>query len=412
MPQSQASATGTSAPVAVRAKVPGKKPPVRKKEGGSIDKHQALTDDYFKDSKSPDRYKNAARRAGVSEAEYLETRIPPKDRSSTGASVVEVMMWHRKKVDLVGRGYAASCQLNKIGNFTSDQFNKSPEAKLFWEWNEDGFSRTLQTGVSPQQLNNISPDSRAPRKNPKATDRLSSVYGLSAQSAENPYDEQPMILTRQWDPMIDYTRIVASVQNTSRSVVRIPYNTTEEDPVEEMDVVPEGVAPLVVELGYTEDTLGFTGYGATLIATDEYLLDNQTRAEAIREEVAKLGMRRREALFHSLAVEIFDNGHSSRVFDATGQTDNEITSEQWNLFRKSYENYQMQIMLGTPKSISAWEDMYFGVGQDKTVTMDFFARRGAGANPANLNMQPAIPDYGWISREKTRFIDDTTNIPR
>ena len=364
--------------------------------GGAPDHHAVLSDDYFP---NPDKYRLAAKNAGVSEMEFLETRIPPKNRSKAGASVVEVMMWHKKKVDLVGRGYSRSCAAEDIGDFTSDNFNKSVEAKLFWEWNEDSFCRTLQTGCSPSDLDNgrVNIDSRMPQK---TTERLSSVSGLNEGSAENPYDEQPMMLTQQWEPQIDYRRIVASVDNTSRSVVRIPYNTTEEGEVNEMDVVPEGVAPLIVELGYSEETLRFTGYGATLRATDEYLLDNQTRAAAIREEVMKLALRRREALFHSLIREIYDNCPSSHF-----KKYSQLTASNWNEFRKVYENYQMRRMLGTPSAISEWEDVYFGVGGNRTVTMDFFARRGRGNNPGVLNNQPSIPDYGWVSREKNRFKD-------
>lgn len=366
------------------------------KEGGSIDVHQKLTDAYFAND---DVYINMARESGVSLTELLESRIPPKERSRLGASVVEVMMWHRNKVDLIGRGYSNSSPVNKVGDFTNETFNKSVDAKFFWEFNEDQYCRTLQTGASPEELASISPDTR----NPGETDRLSSLAGLAENTAENQWDEQPMILSKQWQPQIDYRRIVSRVQNTSRRTVRIPYNTTEEDP-NEMDVTPEGVAPLVVELGYSRETLNFTGYGATLIATDDYLLDNQTTAEAIREEVMKLGMRRREALFHSLIRLAVEKCQSSNVIDFGSG----IKENDWQQFRKKYENYAMNTMLGSDLSISQWETMYFGVGQNRQVTMDFFARRGTGSNPTQLNNQPAIPDYGWITREKTYFNSESS----
>ena len=372
------------------------------KEGGAIDKHEQLTDSYFK---NPGAYQKLAYERGVSVMELLESRIPPKERSKLGASVVEVMMWHRHKVDLIGRGYSGSSPINKVGNFTNDQFNKTDDAKLFWEFNEDSYCRTLQTGASPQEL----ASAPAVGRNPESTERLSTISGLQQQTAENPYDEQPMTLSRKWEPQIDYQRIVASVKNTSRTIVRIPYNTTEEGDPEEMDVTPEGVAPLVVELGYDRETLDFTGYGATIIATDEYLLDNQTTAEAIREEVMKLGMRRREALFHSLIVLAAKSVPTSNRYYLGGD-DQGCSAEKWNQFRKVYENYAMNIMLGNNESVSEWEDMYFGVDTAKTITMDFFARRGSGSNPSVLNNQPSIPDYGWVNREKTVYNSDDVTI--
>ena len=373
-------------------------------EGGTIDRHEKLTESYFK---NPAPYRKLARKRGVSETELLESRIPPKHRSKIGASVVEVMMWHRHKVDLLSRGYSNASPVNEIGDLTSEEFNKTTDAKLYWEWNEDSFCRTLQMGCSPEELAEISPDTRNPGDQ---KDRLATLAGLGANTAENPYDEQPMILSKQWSPQIDYRRIVSRVQNTSRQTVRIPYNTTEEGDVEEMDVTPEGVAPLVVELGYSRQTLDFTGYGATLIATDDYLLDNQTTAEAIREEVMKLAMRRREALFHSLIIEVYIKRPSANFMWLGTDTTGEISSAKWNLFRKKYENYNMDLMLGTPLAISDWEDMYFGTGGDRTVTMEFFARRGRGTSPGQLNETPTIPDYGWVSREDTKYVDTAANI--
>lgn len=384
-------------PAQVAAKTLAAKTRPKSKEGGSIDKHKKLTEAYFA---NPGKVGLLARKYGMSVMDYLESQISPKDRSTLGASVVEVMMWHRTGADLIGRGYARSSPLTKIGNFTNEEFNKTADSKLFWDFQEDTYCRTLQTGASPEELAVI------PVGIPANTeDRLSSLAGLSENTAENPYDEQPMRLSRQWEPQIDYRRIVARVQNTSRQTVRIPYNTTEEGEVEEMDVVPEGVRPLVVELGYSRETLDFTGYGATLEATDDYLLDNQTTAEAIREEVAKLGMRRRETMFFQIIRMIYDACPSGNVTQLGG---NELTEESWNLFRKLYENYAMNIMLGTSKAITKWENMYFGVGSAKTVTMDFFARRGTGGSPGVLNNQPSIPDYGWVTREKNKFVDTTT----
>ena len=377
--------------------------------GGAVDRYKKLSEDYFK---RPDIYGRAARKKGMSRMEFLETRIPIEERDQGGASALEIVMWHRSKVQLIGRGYSQSSPLIDVGDFTSEQFNKTTDAKLFWEFAEDSYCGCLQTGASPEELANISPD----RRNPETMDRLETLAGLSENTAENPYDEQPMILSKQWEPQIDYRRVVARVQNTSRQTVRIPYNTTEEGgddgEINEQDITPEGVAPLVVELGYSRDTLDFNGYGATLIATDDYLLDNQTTAEAIREEVMKLGMRRREALFHELILLVASKVKTARSIDFTssaGYTDG-LTQENWNKFRKVYENYAMNIMIGGPNSISEWETMYFGVGGNQTVTMDFFARKGRGSNPMVLNNQPSIPDYGWINREKTLFNSSSDTI--
>ena len=369
-------------------------PKGRGQEGGSVDPHEKITELYFN---NPGRAALLAQKSGMHVMDWLECQINPKHRSKLGASVVEVMMWNKTGAELIGRGYAQSSPLVKMGNFTSESFNKTPEAKLFWDFQEDTFCRTLKTGASPQELADIRVGSN---------DRLASLAGLEEQTAENPYDEQPMRVSQKWEPQIDYRRIVARVQNTSRQTVRIPYNTTEEGEVEEMDTVPEGVRPLVVELGYERETLGFNGYGATIEATDDYLLDNQTTAEVIREEVAKLGMRRRETLFFELIGLAYDETPSGNV---TQLGSGELSEENWRLFTMLYENYQLNVMLGTSKAIAKWETMYFGVGSNKTVTMEFFARRGTGGTPGVLNNQPAIPDYGWVTREGEKFVDKTEN---
>ena len=156
-------------------------PKVTQTQSGQADYHKQLADDYFP---NPDKYRKAAVESGMTETELLESRIPPRHRSRSGASVVEVMMWHQKDgLDVVQRGYSNACSMIDYGNFTSDEYNKTTEAKLFWEWNEDAYLRTLETGCSPYELDHMPNAGRMP-DNP--TERLSSVSELAAQSPENP----------------------------------------------------------------------------------------------------------------------------------------------------------------------------------------------------------------------------------
>ena len=161
-----------------------------------------------------------------------------------------------------------------------------------------------------------------------------------------------------------------------------------------MKITPEGTDPPIMQLDYSQELVGFMAYGLALEATYDFLMSNQTRAQAIMNAVDEIAIAYRTMIFEQVVKSIKEARPAGNAIAGSS-----LTMDDWLTFRKKFTHYSLDVVLGDNDSITEWEKVVFGLGT-QDITLAYLALFWEGMvpmakTPMLLNRQPSIPDYGW-----------------
>ena len=319
-----------------------------------------------------------ARKDEMHLTDYLNKMvIPNKDDE---LSPVDYMLW-QYGFECFDAGYTPSSPLNALGDWSNEEdFDRSPPARLFYEKIGDRYAKTMYRGLTDQQLD----IQRA---------SLNTLAEIKPGTAMNLYDDTDFYRAKEFGPIIDYRDIIGMSEATISDAIRKnKYNNSPSERM--MKITPEGTDPAIMQLDYSEELVGFMAYGLALEATYDYLMSNQTRAQAIMNAVDEIAIAYRTMIFEQVVTAIKKALPTGNAVAGTS-----LTMDAWLDFRKKFTHYSLDIVLGDNDSITEWEKVVFGLN-NSDVTLVYLALLWGGMvpngnTPMLLNRQPSIPDYGW-----------------
>ena len=109
-----------------------------------------------------------------------------------------------------------------------------------------------------------------------------------------------------------------------------------------MKITPEGTDPAIMQLDYSEELVGFMAYGLALEATYDYLMSNQTRAQAIMNAVDEIAIAYRTMIFEQVVTAIKKALPAGNAIDGDS-----LTMDAWLDFRKKFTHYSLDVVLAT-----------------------------------------------------------------
>ena len=337
-------------------------------------KREDMFEEFDKNSKGVIR---AARSDEMHLTDYLnKVTIPNKDDE---LSPVDYMLW-KYGFECHDAGYTPSSPLSALGDWSDKDFDNSPPACLFYEKIGDRYAKTMYRGLTDQQLD----IQRA---------SLNTLAEIKPGTAMNLYDDTDFYRAKEFGPIIDYRDIIGMSEATISDAIRKnKYNNSPSERM--MKITPEGTDPPIMQLDYSEEIVGFMAYGLALEATYDFLMSNQTRAQAIMNAVDEIAIAYRTMIFEQVVKMIKNARPAGNAVDGDS-----LTLDAWLDFRKKFTHYSLDIVLGDDNSITEWEKVVFGLGK-ADITLAYLALfwQGmvpGGRTPMLLNRQPAIPDYGW-----------------
>lgn len=295
-------------------------------------------------------------------------------------STVDYMLW-QYGFECFDAGYTPSSPLNALGDWSNeDTFDGSPPARLFFEKMGDRYAKTMYRGLTDTE-----------RKIQRGT--LNTLAEVKPGTAMNLYDDTDFYRAKQFGPIIDYRDIIGMSESTVSDAIR--KNKYANSPGERlMKITPEGTDPAIMQLDYSDELVSFMAYGLALEATYDFLMSNQTRAQAIMNAVDEIAIAYRTMIFEQVVKAIKTARPAGNAIDGDS-----LTIDDWITFRKKFTHYSLDVVLGDNDSITEWEKVVFGLGtQDITLVYLMLLWEGmvpGGKSPMLLNRQPSIPDYGW-----------------
>ena len=333
-----------------------------------------------------------AKGAGLSLTDYLD-RVTERNKDDE-LSTLDWMLW-REGVNCYDAGYTPSSRLSDLGDWTSRDFDDTPVAKLFYEKMGDRFAKTMYRGLKDVSY-----------RLPVSIDRAgaSMLSKISAGTAMNLYNDTDFYRAEQFGPTIDYMDIIGAAETTTDDAIRKnKYNNTKTERT--MQVTPEAVAPLRMELAYSSEIVEFTAYGIAIEATYDFLNASQTRTMAIMNALDEVALQYRTVIFEEVVKKIvgaIPTGHT------VNKKSDGLTMKTWREFRMKYNHYGLDIVLGNAQSIAQFEELI--TGQSNTTLAHlavFWSGQAPGAStPLLLNKQPMIPRYGWYDELTTQLPND------
>ena len=319
----------------------------------------------------------AARTDEMHLTDYL-TKVT-KPNKDDDLSPVDWMLW-KYGFECHDAGYTPSSRLAELGDWSDKDFDNTPAACLFYEKIGDRYAKTMYRALSDQQLD-------------IQRGTLNTLAEIKPGTAMNLYDDTDFYRAKQFGPIIDYRDIIGMSEATISDAIRKnKYNNSPSERM--MKITPEGTDPPIMQLDYSTEIVDFMAYGLALEATYDFLMSNQTRAQAIMNAVDEIAIAYRTMIFEQV-VKMVKNARP------TGNTvaGSSLTIDDWLDFRKKFTHYSLDVVLGDNDSITEWEKVVFGLGtQDITLAYLALFWQGmvpGGRTPMLLNRQPAIPDYGW-----------------
>ena len=337
-------------------------------------KREDLFEEFDRNSRDVIR---AARSEEMHLTDYLnKMTIPNKD---DGLEAIDWMLW-KYGFECHDAGYTPSSRLNELGDWSDKNFDNTPSAWLFYEKIGDRYAKTMYRGLTDHQLD----IQRA---------SLNTLAEIKPGTAMNLYDDTDFYRAKQFGPIIDYRDIIGMSEATISDAIR--KNKYNNSPAERMmKITPEGTDPAIMQLDYSEEIVGFMAYGLALEATYDFLMSNQTRAQAIMNAVDEIAIAYRTMIFEQVVKQI-----KAALPAGNAIKPEQLTIDDWLDFRKNFTHYSLDVVLGDNNSITAWEKVVFGLGSTD-ITLAYLAlfwegMVPGGRTPMLLNRQPAIPDYGW-----------------
>ena len=276
--------------------------------------------------------------------DYLEKMsIPNKDDD---LSPVDWMLW-KYGFECYDSGYTPSSRLNELGDWSNEEdFDRSPPARLFYEKIGDRYAKTMYRGLTDQQLD----IQRA---------SLNTLAEIKPGTAMNLYDDTDFYRAKEFGPIIDYRDIIGMSEATISDAIRKnKYNNSPSERM--MKITPEGTDPPIMQLDYSEEIVGFMAYGLALEATYDFLMSNQTRAQAIMNAVDEIAIAYRTMIFEQVVKMIKNALPTGNAIDGDS-----LTIDAWLDFRKKFTHYSLDIVLGDNNSITEWEKVVFGLGKGR-----------------------------------------------
>ena len=319
----------------------------------------------------------ACRAEGMHLTDYLEKyTIQNKDDE---LSQVDYMLW-QYGFECFDSGYTPSSPLSALGDWSSEDFDRSPPARLFFEKMGDRYAKTMYRTLTDQQMD-------------VQRGTLNTLAEVKPGTAMNLYDDTDFYRAKQFGPIIDYRDIIGMSEATIADAIRKnKYNNSPSERM--MKITPEGTDPPIMQLDYSEELVSFMAYGLALEATYDFLMSSQTRAQAIMNAVDEIAIAYRTMIFEQVVKAIKDARPAGNAVSG-----NSLTIDAWLDFRKKFTHYSLDVVLGDNDSITEWEKVVFGL-DSKDITLAYLAlfwegMVPMGRTPMLLNRQPAIPDYGW-----------------
>ena len=118
---------------------------------------------------------------------------------------------------------------------------------------------------------------------------LNTLAEIKPGTAMNLYDDTDFYRAKQFGPIIDYRDIIGMSEATISDAIRKnKYNNSPSERM--MKITPEGTDPPIMQLDYSTEIVGFMAYGLALEATYDFLMSNQTRAQAIMNAVDEIAI--------------------------------------------------------------------------------------------------------------------------
>ena len=363
---------------------------------------------------------DAARSLGIPIFQLLEFLNSPQERSMNDMTTAALVMWYLSGVDIESdNGFAAGNKLMLVGDMSKDEFDMTPEGKLFWEICAQDWVNCIGNGseTNPQMfqeemdrhnpahfLQNQGPPDMNIYYDPNtpSDDNHSNVLGqLAAGEPWNEFLELMWAMRDDWGPSIEWSEIVGGVMTTNREKVEKKYRDMSFDE-STMLRTGEMVQHMIAEVGFSKETVQMRGHGIQFRASYDYITNPSISARDFRWEVERTSIAMRIVLFLQVMDFLLTEAAVQPGSDAYGDLQN-INAEKWLTFSKLPMSKPFNLMFSDPINIVKWElamlgNMVDSSGNDNNVggTVGLVNALSRARNTLQLNRGSRLPRYGWI----------------
>ena len=358
---------------------------------------------------NPIKIFRAAEEAELPMIEYLESITDPTEREQNELLTAETLLWYLCGVDCHDTGYMNANQLNRLGDMTDPNFDRTPQGKLLWNIIDFDFMWSLIRGSENDEINRQEHDRMfsniVNRVNEDGTQGGPMALGtLTPGEPWNDYQELQREMQDNWGPSIDYREIVGSVRTTAKKRIQRTYRDMSFENAQMMRTA-EGVRHMIVEIGLEKEDFGLSGHGIQMRASYDYLSNPDLAVRDFRFEAERIGIAMRMSLFNEIVDFILTQadvwGVTGVSADSTGPYGSlqSITTEKWLQWRKLWTRFSPDVVLGDVETITKWEKVVLGTGTSYTTDRGIQAlidSANRGRNSLQLNNGTRIPRYGWI----------------
>lgn len=364
------------------------------------------------------RFFRAARSLGIPVFQLVEMLTKREERDMNEMTTAALMMWYMSGVDVESdSGFSANNKLTQIGDMSKDEFDLSPQGKLFWEicandWvssivygsetNPEMFEEEMQRHNPAYALNGRAAPNREiiyDPNEPSDANHSNALAQLAAGEPWNEYLELMWAIRDDWGPSIDWSEIVGGVMTTNRKEIEKKYRDMSFDE-STMLRTGEMVQHMIAEVGFSKETVGMRGHGIQFRASYDYITNPSVTARDFRWENERVGVAMRIVLFLQVVDHLITNA-TVQSGDPYGDLTN-INAQKWMQFRKMPVSKPYNLLLADPESITKFEIAMLGSmlagSQDNNIAgmSQLVAALNRTRNSRQLNSGSLIPRYGWI----------------
>ena len=379
------------------------------------------------------KFYNAAAALGIPVFQLVEFLTKPEERAMNDLTTAALMMWYMSGVDIESdNGFSANNKLVQIGDMTQDEFDMTPQGKMFWEIVSQDWCNSIAYG-SP-----TNPDmwrDEMDRHNPavllqsltRNPDPLENIYNptppddanqsnilaqLAAGEPWNEYQELMWMMKDDWGPSIDWMQVVGGVSTTNKEEVEKKYRDMSFNEAL-MLRTGETVQHMITEVGFSKAKVMMQAHGIQFRASYDYINNPSVSARDFRWEAERVGVAMKIVLFLQVLDFIIKEAAYQPKIDPFGNLET-LTSERWLNFSKMPMSKPFNLFFSTPQMITKWQLAMLGfMGADNQMTgvtqlMNIMRR---AKDSMQLNNGSRLPRYGWIdnihSQELYNKFDDS-----
>ena len=363
---------------------------------------------------------DAARSLNIPVFQLLEFLNSPAERSMNDMTAAALVMWYMSGVDIESdNGFATGNKLMQVGDMSKEEFDMTPEGKLFWEICAQDWVQCIGNGseTNPQMFQdemdkhnpahviqnqgppdmNIYYDPNAP-----SDENHSNVLGqLAAGEPWNEFLQLMWAMKDDWGPSIDWNDVVGGVMTTNKKEVEKKYREMSFDE-STMLRTGEMVQHMIAEVGFSKETVAMRGHGLQFRASYDYITNPSISARDFRWEVERTSVAMKIVLFIQVLDFLITEAAVQPSSDAYGDLQN-INAEKWMTFSKLPMSKPFNLMFADPISIVKWEIAMLGsmvdsANQDNNIggTVALVNALSSARNSLQLNRGNRLPRYGWI----------------